>query len=359
MNTQSAPPPAIAWATNSDTPALAAALRAARSVVIVTHAKPDGDALGSSLALARALARAGVGAELWLVGPIPRWIGEFAGRIPIRELKAGSPLAFLDGKPATDPDLVAVVDTGSWTQLSELRPFLEPRADRTILVDHHLHGDAAVATRRLIDSRCASCTEVLAPLCVALAGVANTAALPLDVAEPLYLGLATDTGWLRYSSVTPHTLRLAADLIQCGVDHTRLYMLIEQQQPAGRWHLLGRALRTLELHSTRGKDDAAIMSLTLADFAQTGADPNDTSGFADMLLTVASVQVSAVLNESPVNPGEPPLTKFSLRSKPGPNAVDVNQVCKKLDGGGHARAAGAKARLPIPAAKAALLEALK
>ncbi len=360
MNQQPAStPPALAWATNATASTLAAALRSARSVVVTTHAKPDGDAIGSSLALARALARAGVPAELWLVGPIPRWIGEIFCRIPIRELKPGSPMTFLDGRPASDPDMVAIVDTGSWNQLSELRPFLEPRGDRNIIVDHHLHGDAVVATRRLIDSRCASCTEVLAPLCVALCGVASAAALPLDVAEPLYLGLATDTGWLRYSSVTAQTLRLAADLIQCGVDHTRLYMLIEQQQSVARWHLLGRALRTLELHNTRGKDDAAVMSLTLADFAQTGSDPNDTSGFADMLLTVASVQVAAVLVESPVNAGEPPLTKYSLRSKPGPQAVDVNQVCQKLGGGGHARAAGAKARLAIPAAKAALLEALK
>ena len=78
-----------------------------------------------------------------------------------------------------------------------------------------------------------------------------------------------------------------------------------------------------------------------------------------MVLTVASVQVAAVLTENPVNPGEPPLTKFSLRSKPGPSAIDVNKVCQKLGGGGHARAAGAKARLELPAAKRAILEALK
>jgi phosphoesterase RecJ-like protein len=356
-----ASPPSVAssWTSNITNAALASALRTAKSVVVTTHAKPDGDALGSALALGRALAKAGVKPEIWLVGPVPRWCDEFGCAIPIRELKPGTPMVFLDGKPASDPDLVAVVDTGSWTQLSELKPFLEPRADRTVVVDHHLQGDAAVGTRRLIDSKSASCTQVLAPLCVALIGVASAAALPLEIAEPLYLGLATDTGWLRYSSVTPATLRLAADLIECGVDHTRLYMLIEQQQAVGRWHLLGRALRTLELSSTRGKDDAATMSLTLADFAQTGADPNDTSGFADMLLTVASVQVAAVMIESAVNPGEPPLTKYSLRSKPGPHAVDVNQVCQKLGGGGHARAAGAKARLALPAAKAALLEALK
>ena len=258
-----------------------------------------------------------------------------------------------------DPDLCVIVDTGAWTQLAEMRPWLEPRPDRNIILDHHLHGDSAAATRRYIDPACASCTQVIAPLCVKLCGLSSAATLPLDVAEPLYLGLATDTGWFRYSSVSPATMRLAADLIEAGVDHTKLYGLIEQQDVVGRWRLLGRALNTLELHSVRSTDDTATMSLTMADFDSTGAERNDTAGFADMVLTVASVQVAAVLTENPVNPGEPPLTKFSLRSKPGPGAIDVNKVCQTLGGGGHARAAGAKIRLDLAGAKQALLEALK
>jgi phosphoesterase RecJ-like protein len=350
---------AAGWATNISIGQLAADLRKAKSVVVTTHAKPDGDAVGSTLALVRSLERAGVKGEIWLIGPNPKWLGDVAGSAAIRELKPGAPLSFVDGKPATDPDLCVVVDTGTWSQVAELRPWLEPRAARTIVVDHHLQGDPPMATRRVVESACASCTQVLAPLCVELCKVGSAAKLAPDIAGALYLGLATDTGWLRFSSVTPATLRLAADLIEAGVDHTRLYMLIEQQQAVARWRLLARALASLELFNAHAKDDTAVMALTLADFSETGADSNDTSGFADMLLTVASVQVAAVLTESLVAPGEPPLTKYSLRSKPGPNAVDVNRVCQKIGGGGHARAAGAKARLALPAAKLALLEALK
>jgi phosphoesterase RecJ-like protein len=349
------------WSTNATLDQIGKALRAAGSVVVTTHAKPDGDAAGSTLALARSLGHAGIPSHIWAVGPLPRWMAELCPPTGVREFAPGRPMQPTDGRPAApiDPDLCMIVDTGSWAQLAELRPWLEKRADRTIILDHHLHGDAAVATRRYVDPTCASATQALAMLCVDLCGVASAAKLPLNVAEPLYLGLATDTGWFRYSSVTPATLRLAADLIEAGVDHTRLYGFIEQQDVASRWQLLGRALSTLELHSVRAPDDAATMSLTLADFDSTGADRNDTSGFADMLLTVASVQVAAVLTENPVNPGEPPLTKYSLRSKPGPSAVDVNKVCQRLGGGGHARAAGAKTRLDLTAAKHALLEALK
>lgn len=342
------------WVTTTSYDDAAAALRAARSVVVVTHVKPDGDAVGSTLAVTRALKHAGIAAEIWFAGPVPRWIGEICTPTPYREIPAGKGV-----QAAGDPDLCVIVDTGSWTQLGEMRAFLEKRSDRNINLDHHLHGDAAVATRRIVDSSCASCTQVLAPLCTRLLGVASAARLPRDVAEPLYLGLATDTGWLRFSSVTPATLRLAADLLEAGVDHTRLYRLIEQQDVAGRWRLLGRALESLEMHSIHAPSDAATMTLTLRDFQGAGADQNDTSGFADMLLTVSSVEVAAVITETPVPAGEPPLTKFSLRSKPGPKAVDVNAVCQKLGGGGHARAAGAKARVPLAEAKRMLLEALR
>ena len=268
------------WATNATFDQFAADLRRARTVVVTTHAKPDGDAAGSTLAMARALKHAGVAAEIWYAGPLPRWVPDLCASTPFRTFAPGQPMQVADGRPAPalDADLCVIVDTGSWTQLAEMRPWLEPRADRNINLDHHLHGDGAAAARRIIDSTCASCTQVIAPLCVKLCAVPSAAKLPLDVAEPLYLGLATDTGWFRYSSVTPATLRLAADLIEAGVDHTKLYGMIEQQDVASRWRLLGRALNTLELHSVRTPDDAATMSLTLADFDATGADRNDTAG---------------------------------------------------------------------------------
>ncbi len=340
------------WASTVSSDAAADALRKARVIDVTTHTKPDGDALGSSLGLARALEHAGRTARVTVAGPTPRWMAQIAGKTQVRVVGQ-------DTHPALDGDLIAVVDTGSWSQLAEVKPALVGHAARVLIVDHHLHGDPEIADRRVVDARCASTTQVLAPICARLCGVESPAKLPLDVAEPLYLGLATDTGWLRYSSVTPATLRLAADLLEAGVDHTRLYRMIEQQDVPGRWALLGRALGSLSLHRVRAADDAAIMTLSLVDFAATGAGSEDTSGFADMLLTVASVEVSCVLCETPQRPGEPPMTKISARSKPGPLAVDVNSVCKRLLGGGHARAAGAKPKLALADAKAALLKALR
>ncbi len=339
------------WASTTDAAGIAARLSVARRAVVVTHGKPDGDAVGSTLAVARALALKGAWAEVWYIGPAARWVEAMVGKTPARVIEPGKP----HSEPASgkDFDTIVCVDTGSWSQLAEFKDWMAPLASRAVLVDHHLHGDPDVAAMRLIEKKAASCTQVLAPVLCSLLGRASTAELPLEIAEPLYLGLATDTGWFRYSSVTPETMRLGGDLIAAGVDHTRLYRMIEQQDEPGRWKLLGRSLSSLELHAG-GR--VAVQTLRNKDFRECGADRNDTTGFADMVLAVASVQASAVIVEGE-EPG-PALSKLSMRTKPGPEAIDANKVMQALGGGGHARAAGAKVKATVEEARRLLLEQL-
>lgn len=339
------------WGSTHDARGIASRLSSARRAVVVTHGKPDGDAVGSTLAVARALALRGAWAEVWYTGPAAPWVVELVGKTPRRVFEAGRAAP---GPSAADAyDTLVCVDTGTWSQLAEFKEWMPEMADRAVLIDHHLHGDADVASTRLVDTSCASCTQVLAPVICGLLGLASPADLPHDIAEPLYLGLATDTGWFRYSNVTPETMRLAGDLLHAGADHTRLYRIIEQQDQAARWKLLGRALSSLELHHG-GR--VAVQTLRLSDFAQTGADRNDTTGFADMVLAVASVQASAVISESDQSTPAAPLCKISLRTKPGPDAIDANNLLGALGGGGHARAAGAKVRATIEETRRRLLE---
>lgn len=344
-----------AWGTNCTPEEAAKFLKSARSAALLTHAKPDGDAAGSTIALARTLRQIGVSTTVVYIAPVPRWLSALASELEITILATGDPMKRENGSPFVPPavDAIVVVDTGTWTQIAEVKPWVSALAERTLIIDHHLNGNAEMAQRRIVTTSAASCTEALAPLICNLLGLDSPSQLPLPIAEPLYLGLGTDTGWLRYSSVTPATLRLAADLIETGVDHTHLYAMIEQQDLASRWQLLGRALRTLELHKN-GR--VATMTLSVQDFKETGADRNDTSGFADMLLTVASVQLSVVLTEQEPGSGGKVVTKLSLRSKPGVDAIDVNALAGQIGGGGHARAAGAKVNGPLATAKNVLLE---
>ena len=338
------------WTANTDTAGAARWLADRAFVVVTTHTKPDGDAVGSTLALARTLRSLGKRAEVWYLGPLPLWLAEVALETPVRSIER-------EGLPAdSNPDGVVLLDTGSWSQFDGLREWLGVRADRTLVIDHHLHGDGDIAALRLLDVRAAAACQPVAEVCRHVLGLPSASRLPPDVATPLYLGLATDTGWFRYSNVSSSVMRLAADLIEAGADHVDLFRIVEQQDEPGRFRLLAAALSSLEFHAD---DRIALMSLTMDDFHRAEADRTDSGGFADKVLAVRTVVVAAVLTEvSDGTQGKPPLTKISLRSKDGPNAIDVNELSRALGGGGHARAAGARVAAPLAETRSRLLDAL-
>lgn len=336
------------YTTNTTIAEAASWLAEQRSVAITTHFKPDGDAVGSSLALARALRLRGAAVELWYSGALPDFLREIVGETPHRHL---------DNRPAAeadDPEAIVIVDTGAWSQVEALRPWLESRTARALVVDHHLNGDASIASKRIVEPGAAAAAQLVGGLCSELLAT-PPAALPVEVATPVYLGLATDTGWFRYSNVTAAVMRLAADLIEAGVAHTELFRIVEQRDRPGRLRLFGRALGTMELLDG---DRVALMRLTERDVAESGARPGDTGGFADRLLAIESVLVAVVLSESRDHAGQP-VAKISMRSKDGPGAVDVNEVAARLGGGGHARAAGARVRGSLDEARTQVLGALR
>ena len=132
------------YTTTMSAAGVAETIGAARRVVVTTHAKPDGDAVGSVLACVRLVQRLGGGreAEGWFAGPFPSWLGTVAGATPIRKL--GESTASV-GRPWDDADLVLVVDTGSWSQVEPVKAWLSARVDRTLIIDHHLHGSPDLA----------------------------------------------------------------------------------------------------------------------------------------------------------------------------------------------------------------------
>lgn len=342
------------WITNATLEEIAQGLRPCRRVVVLTHLKPDGDAVGSSLSLVRALNQPGpwvprARAQAWYAGPTPPWLADVAGDTPHTVISAGG-LPDLEGV-----DAVVVVDTGSWSQLEPFREWLTPRREQTFLIDHHVQGDGEVARRRHIDTAAAAACQPAAELCRILLEKPSLAALPRDVAHLLYLGLATDTGWFRHSNVTHRVMETAGSLLDAGADNVALYQVVEQRESPSRLRLLSRALASLELHE-QGR--LAIMSLTRRDFAEAGAQAGESGGFVDFGQSITGVQVTALLTEaSPgeYGPGIGPVTKISLRSKPTHPAVDVNAVTRTLGGGGHVRAAGARPALSMDRAKAEVI----
>lgn len=350
--------PSSLWTTTTDAKSIAQWIDSKETLVLLTHTKPDGDALGSTLAIARAinLKRGTTGAvsaaECWYAAPMPDWGKKLAAPSKYKLINPPEPA------PAVlDPDGIIICDTGSWSQLEPFKEFLETRLDKTTIIDHHLQGNAIISDRRLIDTDAAAVVQPAADVCCHILGLDNPSQLPIDIATPLYVGLATDTGWFKHSNVNGRVMRLAGELLDAGVNHSTLFAMLYQRDRTPRLKLMARALESLEIIKDK---NAAIMQLTLEDFKQTKAAPGDSGGFVDIPQSIEAIRIVAILNEQHDHDGT--FTKISLRSKPtewdGQPPVDVNAVCQKLGGGGHARASGAKVRHGLEETKKLLIEAL-
>ena len=322
---------------------LAQRLRAAKRPFVTTHFKPDGDALGSVLALSRALAACGAQVDAAVAGTIDRTILGLALPGEVRHAAKGPVV------PAEGCDLAVVVDTGAPSQLEHCRAWLEANPALVVGIDHHANG-SAICPERLVDASCASCTQVLVrvidELGIPLGPATRTARH--SIAEALFVGLATDTGWFRFSSADDRVFQLAARLLAAGVDKDALFRMVEQGDAQGRMQLVARALGSIEF-CCEGR--VSIMRLARADFEATGTGVDDLAGLVNEPMSVGSLEVSVLLTE-----GDPSLTKASFRSKPPASAgaafVDVNQLAGHFDGGGHVHAAGARIAAPLAEAAA-------
>ena len=298
-------------------------IRVAKKVVVTTHAKPDGDAFGSVIALCEVLKRQQTDVTALFMPPIPSGFMNIGGELELT--------TFEDGYELPEADLYVVVDTGAWSQVSPIREQLEKYLDKTLIIDHHISGDIPAAFKH-IDSKAAACCEIIAKFVDELMAHVFEDSV---VSNALYVGIATDTGWFKFSNTRPQTHELAARLIAAGVDHAALYAQSEQTERPEKLKLMIRALSSLELLND---DSAAVMVLRKTDFTETGALPEETDRFVDIPQVVSSVQVVVLicesLDDSPI--------RISFRSKPGENAVNVADLAANFGGGGHARAAGAK-----------------
>lgn len=315
-------------------------LTGCRRVLLTTHVRPDGDALGSVAALAVSLRRMSIDADLLLLSHLPskyRFVFDDAG------------LSHCDAErewpAAIDPsryDAILVCDTGTWSQLPGLKERIGEHPVQTLVLDHHLTQEDW-ADLRVVDASAAATGEMVLTLL-------RRWGVPIDatIASALFVAIATDTGWFQFSNTAPRTLRAAADLMETGIDTDRLYQACYQNERSARLRLQSIAMRSLELlHEER----VAVMTLTRSGFAEAQAAVTDTENLVNIPLQVRSVEVSALICEDASNG----TTRLSLRSKGGVNCAELAGV---FGGGGHARAAGAKFHLPADAVRQRLLEAL-
>jgi phosphoesterase RecJ-like protein len=303
------------------------AIQQANRVLIACHVHPDGDALGSLLALGLGCHR--LGKEVILLSPdgvpatyrfLPQWQRVVTA--------ASGPVDLAIGVDADGSDRLGSAEAAVLA------------APLVIDIDHHT-GPDPFGDVRLVDPTAAATGELVLALLDAL-----SVSLDQEMAVCLLAAILTDTGSFRFSNVTPRTLEIAARLVAAGARPGPIYEAVYERKPPGALRIAGRALAALQ---TELGGALAWTALSRADFAAAGADDEDTDGIVSALQAAEGARVALLFREQ-VN-GE---VRVSLRSRDG---TSVAAVAALFGGGGHAAAAGCTVPGPLSEAVARLLAA--
>ena len=290
------------------------AIRHARKICVVGHIRPDGDCVGSQLALTLALRNEGKKVLCWNEDTIPQKYAFLDPDKIIQKPKRGGQF-----------DLVIATDCASFERLGKVGACITNRK-LFINIDHHT-SNTRYGDINWISAREASSGELIFKLLKA-------ARWPItkQIADCLFTAVSTDTGSFQYSNTRPGTFHVSAELVTRGADLAKICDEVYQSFSLSRVRLLKHLYGKFRLTH---RDKIAYVWLKKADFARTGAESSDTEGLIDHIRAIEPVIVACVFEEI-----EPELTRISLRSKSG--RVDVNEIAAQFGGGGHAAAAGAR-----------------
>jgi len=293
--------------------AIAGAIAASRRVLITGHVMPDGDSIGSVLALKLALEGAGRHAAAAGPDPVPSLYRFLPG---VREYRIAETIE-------EKYDTFIALDCSVPHRMGEgFRKMIHESAV-VVNIDHHL-GAAGFGTHNHIDSRAAATGEIVFDLLEAM-----KAPLTAEIAICLYVAIVTDTGSFQYNSTTPETHRRIARIIEAGVPVAEVSSRLYEEKPLVSLRLLNAALDTLTL---TGCGRVAWMTMTLETMNRIGATDEHAEGVVNYARSISGVELGLFFREI-----APDRYKVSFRSK---GKVDVNQVASLFGGGGHQRAAG-------------------
>jgi phosphoesterase RecJ-like protein len=301
----------------SDLERVADELRARDRFLLTAHEGPDGDALGSLLGMHKVLTQLGKDSVMFMAAK------EFPLPIEYRFL----PLEEVFHEPPADmaDRTVVFLDCGNIDRMPV--EWLTSGGNDIINIDHH-HDNTCFGDINLVEVG-ASCTaEIVYDLALLLG-----AKITPEIASALYVGLITDTGKFMYENTNAHTHRVAADLIEAGVDVDETYRRLYEHVPLEKLRLVSRALEKIQSYCD-GR--LAISYITMSDYEATGAGEEMTEGLIDHLRSIDGTMVAAVVRDLG-NRGRA-ARKVSLRSSAG--EVDVSAIARLHGGGGHKRAAG-------------------
>ena len=303
----------------------AALLREQDRFLILTHIRPDGDTIGSAAGLCAALRQ--MGKEAYAL-PNPGVTRHFA--------------PYLTPYIAPEeyrPSFILSVDTASTNLIQKNGLALLGQID--LAIDHHISYEM-YAKEACVDASCAACGELIYRIAVALGPLTR------EIALPLYMAIATDTGCFQYSNTTSATHRIAAALMDTGIDYRGVNKIHFRTKSLRRMQLEGKLVETMSFF----EDGAiAVSAITLSLLEQLGATEEDAEDLASIPGQIEGVQAAVTIREQ--RDGG---VKISLRTMT--EYVNASAVCALLGGGGHAAAAGCTTSGTVEDAKAAMLQAI-
>jgi phosphoesterase RecJ-like protein len=303
-------------------------LQERQSFLLTSHARPDGDAIGSTLGLMHLLDGLGKDVTVVFADPIPLIYHQLPGveRI-VHEL------------PAIAPDAAILLECGS----VERSGFDRIPAAFSINIDHH-QSSKPFASFNWIDPHACAVGAMVYDLAIAAAADITSA-----MATCLYTAVLTDTGSFTYSSTVASTFALAEHLLQRGADANRIAQAVYFSNPPSKLRLLGLALNNLHLDG-----EVAWSSITLDEMARAGADVEDCEGVVNYLIGIAGIETAVFLREFNGGLAVQQL-RLSLRSK---GEVDVARIAERFGGGGHRNASGCTLDGPLASAVTRIVSAL-
>lgn len=301
---------------------LQALLDRPKRIAIVSHYNPDGDAMGSSLGLMHVLRALGHAAQVVLPNtppPFLRWMPGFNTALALDKNKEASLAAI------AECEVLFCLDFNQTDRVGGLDAAVKA-APVKVLIDHH-QDPGPFASIVFSDTAACATSQMVFDILSAMGQVSH---INLDAATCLYTGIVTDSGSFRFSSTTPHTMRVAAELMDRGIDVAHVHESVTDDNRFDRLKLLGFTLN--ERLTVITELDTAVISLSKHDLARFDYQPGDTEGFVNYGLSIRGIRLAAFFVE------RPDLVKVSLRSK---GDLHVDGFLKEhFNGGGHRNAAG-------------------
>jgi len=299
-----------------------------KKIVITTHHKPDGDAIGSSLGLYHFLRQYGHFPTVVSPSEIPDFLQWMPGIETVLNFEAETKVSV---RIIEDADLIFCLDFSRMDRVKLLEPHLRNSAKTRILIDHHLNPETEAFEYGICNPEKSSTCEMVYDY---IKSFGREDVWTTDVMQCLYTGLVTDTGSFRFPATTASVHEMAADFKRRNFDHTIIYENVFENDKESRLRLLGFALN--ERMDIFPEHHLGIITLSKADLEKFKAITGDTEGIVNYPLTIESVKVSVLLIERKDE------IKLSFRSK---GSIDVSAFARKhFNGGGHFNAAGGSSK---------------